>query len=280
METLKSEQARLCEWLSEDPEFILDQCGDILSMNDYKTVQKQTSASEKTGKLLEILVNRGEEPCLSFIEILKQHQAHYKPLQQFFSPNKDGSFSSKVFADKSCLVSVNEVSNTAGKSYSNTVTIFTGGSGSSDTKARELPKAEHIATDNSAIFADKISGSSFENITFSTFIKPSQPDPGQVDSTQDVPLGPVGKMINSNRVELIDCLRGDPHILQHVHGREIITGSQYQTLTKVLSPVKAATVLIDLVLGRGEEICQQFIEVLKIPDVLETYPQLKRILKI
>uniref|UniRef100_A0A672IDI3 CARD domain-containing protein n=1 Tax=Salarias fasciatus TaxID=181472 RepID=A0A672IDI3_SALFA len=147
MERLKSEQSRLRAWLSEDPDHIVDQCGDILSMNQCKEVQKQTSASEKIRVLLEIIINKGEGTCQSFIDILELNRDHYRDLQQFFSSAQGlfesiipasgmcftvfmskcfiftGSFTPTVVSDRGSLVSINEVKDTKGKSYSNKMEV-------------------------------------------------------------------------------------------------------------------------------------------------------------
>lgn len=90
MDRLKSEQHRLCECLSSDPEFLLSQCDGILLMKEYKEIEKQGSASEKTSVLLKIIIQKGEDTCQSFVDILRKHQAHYHQLQQFFNPVTQG----------------------------------------------------------------------------------------------------------------------------------------------------------------------------------------------
>uniref|UniRef100_A0A3Q1FCL8 CARD domain-containing protein n=1 Tax=Acanthochromis polyacanthus TaxID=80966 RepID=A0A3Q1FCL8_9TELE len=93
MDKLKSEQNRLCSWLSEDPEYILEQCGDVLSMNEFREVQKQKCDLDKMRLLLKKIIHKGEETCQSFVDILRQHQAHYPQLQQYFNPHTQGTLS-------------------------------------------------------------------------------------------------------------------------------------------------------------------------------------------
>uniref|UniRef100_A0A3B5A371 CARD domain-containing protein n=1 Tax=Stegastes partitus TaxID=144197 RepID=A0A3B5A371_9TELE len=88
------------------------------------------------------------------------------------------------------------------------------------------------------------------------------------------------KMITEHKVELIDSLRADLFILQHVHAKRIITDRQYQKLKHISQPEETVTNLIDVVIGKDEETCDQFLQVLKDPEVLRTYPGLKEILNI
>lgn len=90
MDKLKSVQDKLCAGLSGDPDYILDQCGDILSVNEFREIQKQSSALDKMRVLLNIIIQKGEETCLRFIHILGQHKAHYHQLQRLFNPNTAG----------------------------------------------------------------------------------------------------------------------------------------------------------------------------------------------
>uniref|UniRef100_A0A8D3C2Q1 CARD domain-containing protein n=1 Tax=Scophthalmus maximus TaxID=52904 RepID=A0A8D3C2Q1_SCOMX len=85
-------------------------------------------------------------------------------------------------------------------------------------------------------------------------------------------------MIIEHKVELIDCLRADhSFILQHVHAGCIVTDRQYQNLKHICLPEKTLTDLIDQVIDNGQISCSLFIEVLKNPEVVRTYPQLKDI---
>ena len=87
-------------------------------------------------------------------------------------------------------------------------------------------------------------------------------------------------MITRDKVKIIDCLRRDhSHILQLVHQKEIVDDRQYDKLKHISQPEQTIIDLIDQVIGKGEEYCSQFLEVLKEPDVLITYPQLKEITK-
>ncbi|XP_029967326.1 uncharacterized protein LOC115402859 isoform X2 [Salarias fasciatus] len=276
MERLKSEQSRLRAWLSEDPDHIVDQCGDILSMNQCKEVQKQTSASEKIRVLLEIIINKGEGTCQSFIDILELNRDHYRDLQQFFS-SAQGSFTPTVVSDRGSLVSINEVKDTKGKSYSNKMeVVHTPGALSGPVDGR-VPQATFVATGSSGILADRLCGVTVDGeIIFSASVKP--PEACTVREEQALPQGPAVRRITEHRVELMDCLRADPIILQHVHAKGLISYVQYQDLKHMTKPSQAVTELLDVLIGKGQETCAQFLQLLEEPDCLDTYPQLKNIL--
>lgn len=77
-------------WLSDDPDHILQECGNILSLNEFLAIHKQSSAYEKMRELLKIITEKGGDACQSFFDILRQNQACYPKLQQLFSPNTQG----------------------------------------------------------------------------------------------------------------------------------------------------------------------------------------------
>lgn len=89
-------------------------------------------------------------------------------------------------------------------------------------------------------------------------------------------------MITEYKVELINCLMADhSYILQHAHAKQIITVRQYQNIKKKSpsTPEDTVTDLIDyVIIVNGQKSCTDFLEVLKLPDVLSTYPQLKEII--
>lgn len=93
---LNSQLNRLCVWLSSDPEYILEHCGDILSVNEYKKVIKQSSGSEQMRELLEIIIQKGEGTCQNFIDTLRKHQGHFPQLKQFFVTEAEGVWKSRV----------------------------------------------------------------------------------------------------------------------------------------------------------------------------------------
>uniref|UniRef100_A0A3B4G6T1 CARD domain-containing protein n=1 Tax=Pundamilia nyererei TaxID=303518 RepID=A0A3B4G6T1_9CICH len=85
--------------------------------------------------------------------------------------------------------------------------------------------------------------------------------------------------IKEHKVELINCLMGDVFILQCVHAKGILSPRQYGNLKHSSNPEQTVTNLIDLLMSKGEETCNQFLQILKDPDVDATYPQLKNIIK-
>lgn len=87
-------------------------------------------------------------------------------------------------------------------------------------------------------------------------------------------------MITEHKVMLIDCLRRDhSYILQFVHEKKIVTDRKYDQLKHLGQPEPTIIDLIDHVIGNGEKSCSQFIKVLKQPDVVSTFPQLKEMIR-
>ncbi|XP_070694614.1 uncharacterized protein [Pempheris klunzingeri] len=279
---LKSGQDKICSWLSADPDHILKQCGEILSMNEFLEVQQQSSALDKTRVLLKIIIQKGGESCQTFFEILRQNQAHYQQLQQLFHPNTEESPTATVVADGSSVVTAREITNTRATSLNMKIeTVRDPGCGPSGNVGGLVPQADYTAQDGSVICADKISGVTIDGaIDLSVTIKPSAAHAGTVTETAPASQGPAVKMIIEHKVELIDCLRADhSFILQHVHAKHIVTDREYQSIKHVSQPEKTVSNLIDQVIGKGQQSCSLFLEVLKQPDVVQTYPQLKHITK-
>ncbi|XP_023866724.1 protein mono-ADP-ribosyltransferase PARP15-like isoform X2 [Salvelinus sp. IW2-2015] len=104
MEFLKSMKTELGQWLSTDPEYIIEKCEDILSVKQGKAVSNQATAAEKICLLLDEIKKKGEGACVEFYEILKKEKAHYPGLQQHFSKNTQVSSRPTVYADCSSTV--------------------------------------------------------------------------------------------------------------------------------------------------------------------------------
>ncbi|CAI5656759.1 unnamed protein product [Oreochromis niloticus] len=232
---LNSQLNRLCVWLSSDPEYILEHCGDILSVNEYKKVIKQSSGSEQIRELLEIIIQKGEDTCQNFIDTLRKHRRHFPQLKQFFVTEAEGN-----------------------------------------TK----PQADLAASGGSVVCADQISGVHVDGgINFSVCVNAPQENTGMVEDTQPPPQGPAVRKIKEHKVELINCLMWDRFILQYVDAKGILSLRQYGNLKHTSNPEQTVTNLIDLLISKGEETCDQFLQILKDPEVEETYPQLKNIIK-
>ncbi|XP_035460554.1 uncharacterized protein LOC118283032 isoform X1 [Scophthalmus maximus] len=282
MDKLKSEQDRLCMWLSDDPDHILQECGNILSLNEFLAIHKQSSAYEKMRELLKIITEKGGDACQSFFDILRQNQACYPKLQQLFSPNTQGSHNPTVVAVGNSVVTAREITNIKAKSLCMKIeTVSDPGSCQSGNVIGKVLQADYSAHGGSVICADRISDATIDaDVDFSVSVQTSQVYAGTVDETppSSSSQGPAVNMIIEHKVELIDCLRADhSFILQHVHAGCIVTDRQYQNLKHICLPEKTLTDLIDQVIDNGQISCSLFIEVLKNPEVVRTYPQLKDI---
>ncbi|KAM9709575.1 uncharacterized protein ACNS7B_023829 isoform 2-T2 [Menidia menidia] len=279
MDKLRSELDSLSVWLSEDPDYIIDECGDILTVNEYKEVKKQANASDKMKMLLNTIIDQGGDTCRSFLDILKKSQEHYPQLEQFFNPRSHGSNPS-VFADKSSVVTAQRFCNTTAKSLSMKIEAVTNPKMSPSGNAG-ISKANYTATDGSIICADEFRNVNIDgSIDISVSVKPSQDPTGVVEETEHLPQDPDVKMIIDNKIKLADCLMADRYILQHAQQDGVICLREYNNIKEHLSPEIFATNLIDTVIGKGTISCSKFLQVLKKADVLETYPQLKEILNI
>ncbi|MBN3312546.1 CASP8 protein, partial [Atractosteus spatula] len=84
------------------------------------------------------------------------------------------------------------------------------------------------------------------------------------------------EIIKENKVFLLEVLSCDPsYILQHVQQSRVITDREYNNIA--YSPdnhEKKMTDLLDKVIFKGNEKCQEFLEILQKEDVKETFPKL------
>ena len=80
-----------------------------------------------------------------------------------------------------------------------------------------------------------------------------------------------------NKIKLVEWLSADLHILQHAYSDGVIDWRVYRKLktTPLLDAEAVCIQLIDTITGRGEETSRQFLELLRKPEILNTYPQLK-----
>ncbi|XP_029386775.1 uncharacterized protein LOC115062285 [Echeneis naucrates] len=277
MDKLKSKKERLCELLSRDPSYILEQCGDILSMNEFKEVQKQSSAPEKMSMLLKIIIEKGGDHCETFWDILRQHQNHYGQLPQLLCSSTQGSPAPTIFADSGSVVTMKEIANVSAKTMKFRIEAAPG-SYPSGNVGGHFPRADYCAQGGSVITADKISGVTVDEIDFTVSLKPTSGHAGPAYGTPPSSQGPAVKLILKHKSELIDCLRADPSfILQHTHARNIVTDREYQNLKCINQPEEAVIKLIDKVIDKGQEYCSAFNELLREREIVSTYPKLKGI---
>ncbi|XP_054889764.1 caspase-8-like [Poeciliopsis prolifica] len=86
--------------------------------------------------------------------------------------------------------------------------------------------------------------------------------------------------LKRNKTKLIEVLCSDhPFILNKVQERKLITSREYNNL-KSINKAHAEDHVIELVdklMNKGEETCQNFLKLLETDDVAETYPDLKSI---
>ncbi|GAA6093442.1 uncharacterized protein LOC113645399 [Tachysurus ichikawai] len=82
-------------------------------------------------------------------------------------------------------------------------------------------------------------------------------------------------LIIKNKVNLIKWLRGDGYILQHVQSKELITMGEYMKLKSISDPGTLITDLLDLMVHKGDDVCVDFLDLLKEDAVNEGSPELR-----
>ncbi|XP_033990576.1 uncharacterized protein LOC117485976 isoform X1 [Trematomus bernacchii] len=284
MKKLESVKARLCTWLSEDPDFILTKCGNILLMNEFREVQERSNALEKMEVLLSTIIKKGDDTCQSFLDILEENQAHYQQLKQLFNPAPQKSAAPTAHADSCSVVTMREITDVKSETLNVEIkTEMDPRSWTTGTAVGPVPQRDYTALNGSVICADKISGVNSDVLNLSVSVKSvntGRRDTAtpSVDETLPSHQGPAAKMIISNKVRLIVCLSAGPSfILQNVQQKNILSLRQYGNLKDLSQREEFAIELIDQVISKGEKSCSLFLEVLKQPDILENYPNLNEI---
>ncbi|XP_010787177.1 uncharacterized protein [Notothenia coriiceps] len=284
MDKLESVKARLCKWLSKDPDFILTKCGNILLMNESLEVQKRSNALEKMEVLLSTIIKKGDDTCQTFLDILEENQAHYQQLKQLFNPAPQKSAAPTVHADSCSVVTMREITDVKSETLNVEIkTEMDPQSWTTGAAVGPVPQRDYTALNGSVICADKISGVNCDVLNFSVSVKSvntNRQDTAtpSVDETLPSHQGPATKMIISNKLRLIACLSADPSfILQNLQQKKILSNRQYGNLKDLSQREETVIKLIDQVISNGEKSCSLFLEVLKQPDILETYPNLNEI---
>lgn len=78
------------------------------------------------------------------------------------------------------------------------------------------------------------------------------------------------------KVFLIETLSVEAEfILQHVHQANLITQREYMNLTDISERQRRVINLLDKLMGKGEETCRNFIDLLRKDSILESFPTLK-----
>lgn len=83
------------------------------------------------------------------------------------------------------------------------------------------------------------------------------------------------EIVKVNKPKLIKWLRGDELILQYVQSNGLITMDEYGRLNSISDPGQKTTMILDLMMKKGNGVCQEFLEMLKNDEVNESRPELK-----
>lgn len=83
-----------------------------------------------------------------------------------------------------------------------------------------------------------------------------------------------------NKIKLIHWLNSDWNIiLQHVQVHELITTTEYDHLKSMTVYKDVVIKLLDIIHGKGENVCRNFLNLLKNDDVNEFSPELREWIK-
>ncbi|XP_016150073.1 uncharacterized protein [Sinocyclocheilus grahami] len=86
----------------------------------------------------------------------------------------------------------------------------------------------------------------------------------------------MAEIIVKNKLNLIKWLSSDHVILlQHVQVNQLIPTAQYRELMDMTGKDRVVIKLLDIILGKGENVCRDFLDLLKNDDVNELYPELR-----
>ncbi|XP_026127193.1 uncharacterized protein LOC113108346 isoform X2 [Carassius auratus] len=84
------------------------------------------------------------------------------------------------------------------------------------------------------------------------------------------------EIIVKNKLKLIKWLSLDHvFILQHVQANQLITSLHYRELMDMTGKDRVVIKLLDIIIGNGENVCRNFLNLLKNDDVNELYPELR-----
>ncbi|XP_016394731.1 uncharacterized protein LOC107728915 isoform X3 [Sinocyclocheilus rhinocerous] len=90
----------------------------------------------------------------------------------------------------------------------------------------------------------------------------------------------MAEIIVKNKLSLIKWLSSDHVILlQHVQVNQLIPTAQYRELMDMTGKDRVVIKLLDIILGKGENVCRDFLDLLKNDDVNELYPELREWIK-
>ncbi|XP_051998841.1 uncharacterized protein si:dkey-10c21.1 [Xyrauchen texanus] len=82
-------------------------------------------------------------------------------------------------------------------------------------------------------------------------------------------------ILKEKKIELIRWLSVDTFILQHVQSANLITNLEYEKLKSITLSTDTTIELLDIILKKGENVCREFLNLLKKDDVNEMSPELR-----
>ncbi|KAK1151081.1 hypothetical protein AOXY_G32819 [Acipenser oxyrinchus oxyrinchus] len=85
-------------------------------------------------------------------------------------------------------------------------------------------------------------------------------------------------VLRSWKPRLIEVLGADPDLLlQHADSRCLLTPQEYRSLKSTRDPSEKTRDLLDRMIDKGGPATSSFLEILQLPDVLESFPKLEEL---
>ncbi|XP_063070652.1 uncharacterized protein LOC134461703 isoform X2 [Engraulis encrasicolus] len=222
MEFLQSNKDKLCTLLASHLDKVLDQVGEDISYKESKSCIKQ-GGKEGMKILLEVMLGKEQGKCQQLVKFLGDTFPEIKDLI-----NSQGAGSVPMYADQNSTIVAAETANTNLKSYKMKADIH-GQDGCSATSSQVCPPANFpssgsrlVATNNSHIFAPKLTGSTVDgdvdfSFTYSSKSKSSQSAGGNAGNSTSCTTVPDKLLFfKTNNVNLIQRIKNVGSILDYL----------------------------------------------------------------
>ncbi|XP_076120453.1 uncharacterized protein LOC143100818 [Alosa pseudoharengus] len=168
MEFLQSNKEALCKLLSEHLKKVMDHVEDMVTGREYRIINDQ-GGRKGIESLLGIMLKKEEDDCQKFVTFLREN---FPEVQKF--ADREASTASKLYADQGSTIVASETANVTMNSYKMEVNVD-GHQGGNHSPSQVCPQpavpssgSRMVATNNSHIFAPKLTGSTVkQDVCFS-----------------------------------------------------------------------------------------------------------------
>ncbi|XP_062390113.1 uncharacterized protein LOC134078304 [Sardina pilchardus] len=177
MEFLKSNEEALCKLL--DLKKVMDHAEDMVTGKEYRIISEQ-GGRKGIESLLGIMLKKGEEDCQKFVTVLRENFPEVQKLA-----DREASTSPQLYADQGSTIVASETANVTMNSYKMEVNVD-GHQGGNHNPSQVCPQpavpssgSRMVATNNSHIFAPKLTGSTVQqDVCFSFNFNPGAKNAG------------------------------------------------------------------------------------------------------